>query len=197
MPPSLRLIAVLLLAFTLGGCSLLRLGEDASAGETRDFMTRQELSEGYSLLYSSAGSLRHADKGLYLKVESDALDRVVTDIAAYGAELRGEMERIERDYPAVEIDLEPLPEMEERRRTSARNERLKQFAPLVGLSGPVFERELLLTLSGVLNQTRYLTRALAEGEPEASLSEAMVIQERHIERLYERVVTLLETQHFR
>ena len=64
------------------------------------------------------------------------------------------------------------------------------------MSGPPFERELLLSMSGSLNQLVFMFRVMAEGEPVDSLSEAMVLQERQAQRLYDQVVALLQAEHF-
>ena len=52
---------------------------------------RRMLSEGYSMLYKDAGNLDSSELILYVKVESDAMDKVVTAVADYGKQLEKDL----------------------------------------------------------------------------------------------------------
>ena len=101
---------------------------------------RLMLSEGYSLLYRDASNLDRTELILYAKVESAKVDEMVTAVAALGSDLKGELERIARDYPGVRIDLDPLPEMEKRKRRAIGKDRALYFAPGIGHGGREYER---------------------------------------------------------
>src|SRR6187200_3737686 len=54
---------------------------------------RLMLSEGYSMLYKDASNLDLAELILYVKVESEAVDKIVTAVAEVGGRLKKDLER--------------------------------------------------------------------------------------------------------
>jgi hypothetical protein len=105
---------------------------------------RLMLSEGYSMLYRDASKLDLAELLLYVKVESEAVDKIVTAIAEVGGQLKRDLEKIAKDYPGVRIDLDPLPEMEKRKRSATAKDRARYFAPVIGHGGGEYERTVLI-----------------------------------------------------
>lgn len=172
-------------------------GEDAKQCEQTAAVQRQELNEGYSLLYSSLSTLQTTDKWLYTKVESDRVDQTVTGISDYAGKLHDDLERLGKAYPAIRLDLKPLPEMEQRKRELQSSDYLKSVAPVVGKTGPVFERTLLLTLSGALNQLRYKAQVMAEEESVPELRKTLKTAEQRFADLYEGVVKELNEDYFK
>ncbi|MEO7854025.1 MAG: hypothetical protein ABIR94_17495 [Rubrivivax sp.] len=167
----------------------------AAQGDTaRD---NQMLNEGYSLLYQAVSGLRFSDDLLLVKRESDRVEKVIGGVAALSDKLKADLERIAKNYPAVRIDLEPLPEMEQRKRSAVTKDRLKSYAQLVGLKGEAFERTLLLSTSGALNQTRTLCQVLAELEPQPELKRFLLDAAKSFDDRYEDVVVLLNQVYFK
>lgn len=158
---------------------------------------RRILSEGYSLLYADASKLDLADLILYVKAESDALDELVTEVAESAGVLKKDLERLARDYPGVRIDLDPLPEMEKRKRAAISEDRARDFAPIVGRGGREYERTVLIGLSNAFNHERHLCEVMAEEEPDPGLKKFLLAAEKRYERLYDRAIALLEREHFR
>ncbi len=158
---------------------------------------RLMLSEGYSMLYKDAGSLDLGELILYVKVESDAVDKVVTAVADVGGQLKKDLERIAKDYPGVRIDLDPLPEMEKRKRAAISKDRVRYFAPVVGHGGREYERTVLIGYANGLNHERHLCEVMAEAEPDASLKKFLLETEKRYDGLYERVNALLEKEYFK
>jgi hypothetical protein len=158
---------------------------------------RLMLSEGYSILYRDAGNFDLAKLILYVKSESDAVEKVVKEVAEFGDQLKKDLERIAKDYPGVRIDLDPLPEMEKRKRTAISVGRAKYFAPIVGKGGREYERTVLIGYSNGLNHERHLCKVMAEAEPDAGLKKFLLDTEKRYEVLYERVMTLLENEYFK
>ena len=68
-------------------------------------------------------------------------------MAEFGTKLKGDLERIARDYPGVRIDLDPLPEMEKRKRLAIAKDRALDFAPVIGRGGGEYERTVLIAVS--------------------------------------------------
>jgi len=158
---------------------------------------RRTLSEGYSLLYQEAGALDRSELMLYVKVESDAMDKVVSAIADVGGKMKKDLERIAHDYPGVRIDLDPLPEMEKRKRAAIAKDRTRYFAPVVGHGGREYERTVLLGYSNGLNHERHLCQVMAEAEPDESLKKFLLDAEKRYDGLYDRVNQLLEKEYFK
>jgi len=186
---------IVITVLMVSGCALFGT-QDEGASEQQGEFTRQELNEGYSLLYAAASSLSNTDKAFYVKFESDRVEQVIGGVSDYAGELKSDLERIAKDYPAVKIDLQPLPVMEQRKRASITKDTLKSLAPVVGKSGPAFERKLLLSSSGALSQLQFQTRIMAEAELVESLSKFLMDSEKRFAKLYEDVVVLLNEEYF-
>lgn len=191
----LTLVALVMVAtLVLTGCSE---GDAARTPAVRLSAQRAILSEGYSLLYADAAKLDSVGMVLYVKAESQDFNDLITAVSAYGEELKHDLERIARDYPGVRIDLEPLPEMEKRKRAAIGQDRLLRFAPLAGRSRLEYERTLLGSLAGGLDHERHLCRVMAEEEPDAGLKTFLLASEKRYDALYERVMNLLNREHFK
>jgi hypothetical protein len=132
-----------------------------------------------------------------VKSESDAVEKVVKEIADTAGQMKKDLERIAKDYPGVRIDLDPLPEMEKRKRTAIAKDRAKYFAPVVGHGGREYERTVLMGFSNGLNHERHLCQVLAEAEPDASLKKFLLDAEKRYDNAYDRVNELLEKEYFK
>jgi hypothetical protein len=162
-------------------------------------LSRQRLilSEGYSMLYKDASNVGLAELLLYVKVESEEFDKLVTAISEFGGGLKKDLESIARDYPGVRIDLDPLPEMETRKRFDIGKDRAIYFAPIFGHGGREYERTMLIGFSNALNHERHLCKVMAAEEPDASLKKFLLETEQQFGGLYDRTMDLLEREHFK
>jgi hypothetical protein len=158
---------------------------------------RLMLSEGYSMLYQDASNLDLAQLILYVKVESEAVDKVVAAVAEVGGQLKKDLERIAKDYPGVRIDLDPLPEMEKRKRAALAKDRARYFAPIIGHGGREYERTVLIAYANGINHERHLCQVMAEAEPDASLKKFLLDAEKRYDGLYDRANALLEKEYFK
>lgn len=177
----------------VAGCALT---QKAPAEKTHLNRQRQMLSEGYSLLYNDASHLDLSELILYVKKESEATHDVVTAISDFGRDVRKDLERIAKDYPGVRVDLDPLPEMEKRKRAAIAKDRAKYFAPIVGHGGREYERTVLISFANGLNHERHLCAVMAEAEPDAGLKKFLLDTEKRYDGLYDRVSALLEKEYF-
>jgi|AntDeeMinimDraft_5_1070356.scaffolds.fasta_scaffold01144_5 hypothetical protein len=189
---------LLLTCVAFAGCAALggNAGTDADSKAQRQ-ANRDALNAGYSLLYDSVSSLSDVSKVFYVKVESDDVQRVIGDVSDYAAALQADLERIAKDYPAVKIDLDPLPEIEKRKRASISSDTRQSLAPIVGKTGAAFERKLLLSASGALNQLKFKCQVMAAREPVASLRQVLTDAENRFAALYDEDVKLLNERYFR
>jgi hypothetical protein len=204
---SRRALFIFLLASLAAGCAHMRkdaqqpaANADAEASRAKaPALSKQRLmlSEGYSILYHDAGSFDLSDLILYVKAESDSMKKFVTAVSEMGDQLKKDLERIAKDYPGVRIDLDPLPEMEKRKRAAVGKSRAKEFAPVVGRGGREYERTVLLSFSNGLNHERHLCRVMAEAEPDESLKKFLLETGKRYDALYERLTVLLEAEYFR
>ena len=194
--PLSRTIVSFLLAALVSGCGHLS-GTSPKAKPATAGKQRQMLNEGYSLLYKDAGNLDLAEFILYVKVESESVDQVVHAAAEAGEKLKKDLEHIAATYPAVRIDLDPLPEMEKRKRAAISKDRARYFAPVVGHGGREYERTVLIGYANGFNHERHLCQVMADAEPEESLKKFLLDAEKRYDGLYERVTTLLEKEYFK
>jgi hypothetical protein len=156
-----------------------------------------QLSEGYSKLYAAARKIDLTDLVLYVKSSPPDVDAIVKDAAEFGGELKKDLERIARDYPGVRIDIEVLPEMERRTRVALAKDLARQFAPVVGKGGKEYERTVLIGYAVALEHERYLSRVMAEEEPDAGLKKFLLATEKRYSSLFDRVMALLDKDYFR
>jgi hypothetical protein len=184
-----------LLAGLAAGCAVKPEADRTKA--TDSSKERQALSEGYSMLYKDASSLDLTELILYVKVESDAMDKVVTAVAEAGGQMKKELEQIAKDHPSVKINLDPLPEMEKRKRAAISKDRARYFAPIVGHGGREYERTVLIGYANGMNHERHLCQVMAKAEPDASLKKFLLEAEKRYDGLYDRVTALLDKDYFK
>jgi hypothetical protein len=188
-----RTVFTLLLASLAAGCANLEKGSKATDSSKQ----QRVLNEGYSLLYTDAGKFDFAELILHVKVESQAMHEIVTAVAKVGGQLKKDLERISKDHPAVRIDLDPLPEMEKRKRAAIAKDRALYFAPVVGHGGREYERTVLIGYVNGLNHERHLCQVMADAEPDASLKKFLLAAEKRYDGLYDRVTALLDKDYFK
>jgi len=196
------------LAGFVGGCaevSTARREAEAQPQQSADAQPQQKadaqdqrriLNEGYSIFYSTLDGLSKFDLILLVKSETKSVDEVTTAVTEYADTLKATLERVAKDYPAVNIELDPLPVIEQRTRGGMTNDRILSFAPAVGLTGESFDRRMLQALEGTLNNLRFMAKALADEEPEPSLKQIATTAHTRLEQLYERVLTMLDEKYF-
>jgi hypothetical protein len=191
-----RTVFTFLLASLAAGCASQ---EKVSKRESAPELSQQRLmlSEGYSMLYKDASNLDLAELILYAKAESEAVDKIVKAAAEVGGQLKKDLERIARDYPGVRINLDPMPEMEKRKRAAITKGRAKYFAPIVGKGGREYERTVLIGYANGINHERHLCKVMAEAEPDAGLKKFLLDTEKRYDGLYDRVTALLEKEYFK
>jgi hypothetical protein len=183
------------LAGLVGGCALLQA--DPQPQQKADAQNQRKiLNEGYSLLYSDLDGLSKVDLIFLVKSEAKPVNEVTTTVTEYAAALKGTLDRVAKDYPAVDIALDPLPVMEQRARDAITKDRILSFAPVVGLTGESFDRRMLQVLEGTLNRLRFLAKALADEEPEPSLKQIATTAHNKFEELYRRVLDMLAEKYF-
>jgi hypothetical protein len=157
---------------------------------------RTMLSEGYSKLYASAGKLDLTDLVVYVKSEPANVEAIITAAAAFGGELKKDLERIARDYPGVRIDINVVPEIEKRTRTALAKDLGARFAPVVGRGGREYERTVLIGYAIAMAHERYLSRVMAEEEPDPGLKKFLLATEKRYNSLYDRTIALLDKEYF-
>lgn len=212
----LKVMSVLALALAIGGCTNLKGAKhdtapaqnqacncpkntNAESSQKKSIGVgeqRQILNEGYSLLYSDATKLNLTELILYAKSESEEFANTVKAVAAFADKVKTDLERVEKDYPAVRIDLDPLPVMEKRKRRDIGKDRIIDFAPIVGRGGRDYERTVLISLMNGINHQSHMCKVLAMEEPEASLQKFLSDTEQGYDVFYKRIEALLNKKYF-
>ncbi len=188
------------LAGVVGGCAAASTAPQKAEAQPQQKADAQNqrkiLNEGYSLLYSDVANLSKVDLIFLVKSEAQPVNEVTTAVTEYADALKSTLDRVAKDYPAVNIALDPLPVMEQRARDAITKDRILSFAPLVGLTGESFDRRMLQVLEGTLNRLRFLAKALADEEPEPSLKQIATTAHDRFEQLYQRVLNMLDEKYF-
>ena len=190
------LLAILFASLTAGCAHVAEPRDKTNTKAPKLSKERQVLSEGYSILYEDARTFDASDLVLLVKSESDAMRKLVTSVAEMGDELKKGLQSNAKDYTGVRIDLDPLPEMEKRKRMAVGMTRAKEFAPVVGKSGREYERTVLLSFANGLNHERHLCKVMAEAETDAGLKKFLLETGKKYDAHYEAVMSLLEKEYF-
>jgi hypothetical protein len=156
----------------------------------------KELSYGYGQLYKTASGMKHVKTALHVKVVSRTVTALVEDISNYTEKLTGQLEQLDSDYPALRIDDPGLPELEIKRRKAVVWDQVFLMAPIQGKTGKAFERALLLSQAGVLNNLRFLTQVIKDDEKSNQRKTFLTEAHARLDDLYQRVVDLLEREYF-
>jgi hypothetical protein len=191
----MRFMFTLMLTYLILGCAPATGAEPDSKQAAELDEQRLMLNEGYSLLYLNAGYLDLAGFILYMKVESDEFEGLITAVAEFGGKLEAELERIAKNYPDVHIDLDPLPEMEKRKRRAVGKYYARYFAPGIGHSGHEYEHTVLIGIANKINHERHLCQVMAEEEPDAGLRKFLIDTSHHYDDLYNLVTILLDKEY--
>lgn len=187
------------LASLVGGCAAgsgLQNAEPRPQQQADAQNQRQILNEGYSLLYRDLDDLSKIHLIFLVKSESKPVNELTTAVTEYADALKSTLDRVARDYPAVNIKLDPLPVIEKRTREAMGKDRLLSFAPVVGLTGESFDRRVLQNLEGLLNHVRFTAKALADEEPEPSLKQIATTAHDKLDDLYKRVLDMLREKYY-
>jgi len=171
-----------------------RTAEPAQRADAQN--QRQILNEGYSIFYSTVDDLTKFDLVFLVKSEAKPVHDVTIAVTEYADTLKATLDRVARDYPAIDMKLDPLPVIEQRTRGGMTKDRLVSFAPFVGLKGESFDRRMLQVLEGTLNNLRFMAKALADEEPEPSLKQIATAAHDKFEQLYGQVLNMLDEKYF-
>jgi len=185
-------MCVIGLAVVVAGCN----SDETPTQKAPEQQQRAILNEGASILYNHISNLSKFDLIFLIKSESEPVNAVTEDVTEYASALMTRLEAVAKDYPAVDITLDPVPVIEQRTRGAVTKDRLLSFAPVVGLTGESFDRRMLQSQEGVLNQLRFMAQALADEEPEPSLKQIWTDAHTRFEALYQRVLTLLQDRYY-
>lgn len=186
--PQRRRLLMSALAVLSAGCASQPPPPTSAASDDH-----QLVSEGYSLMYDAASKLKFGDELLLVKIEADPVDEIINDISTYAADLQGQFEELAERDPVVKLDLKLLPAMEVMTRDSVAGERIPD---LLSRSGEDFERLLLLTQSGALNQSRHLARVMMDTDTNPERKTLWKEIQARLDHLYDRTVSLLEQDYF-
>ena len=166
--------------------------------------TKKELSEdqkqrnyGYAIIYNAFDQLQWADTIIGLKINSKPLTEIVKDLEDISKTFQKKFDEIAKDYPDLRYDDTGRPKILEMKNKEQGKDRIKTFLPIVGKTGPDFERNFLLFLSGSLNELHYLSKNLAEMEPNEGLKKFLSEIESETKRVDNRMQKYLNKKFFK
>jgi ribosomal protein L12E/L44/L45/RPP1/RPP2 len=155
-----------------------------------------ELEQGYALLYELVSTLQHINKVFLVKFESDDVQALTDDVSERLTKVTEKLESMAAGNPGFDLENTGTPKFAGETRKAMSLARVKSFAPLVGSTGTDFERTLLLTQAGQLNQARYLSEVLADAEANVDRQRFLMELNGEFDELYGRVDELLEEQYY-
>lgn len=183
---------------TFAAATALLATSAAAGAEAPSSADRQrELNYEYAKLYKAVSGLRLLDELLLVKFESEPVERLVVQIAAFGSRTKGELEELARANPNVRLDDDGRTELSRESSKRQKKDRLRAYAPVTGASGADFERMLLLGQSAALYQLRYRAEVMADAETSEPRRAWLRGVREDLDRLYVETVRLLDREYFR
>jgi hypothetical protein len=157
---------------------------------------RAQLSIGYSLLYQEADGIPKLKWILMFKDKHEEMGQVTHDLVSYYQRLADALQRLSKEFPAVQIDVKAMSEIEAEERKAIGADLAKDLAPLVGKTGVEFEREALLMFYNTLNEQRHLVGVMVGLETDPALRKFLETTKVQLEARYTKVGALLNRRYF-
>jgi hypothetical protein len=193
MVSMLNRLATVAVLLTIVACSQMR---DTKAPIPKSDAPRAQLNIGYSLLYQEADGIPKLKWLLMFKDKSEEMGRVTNELVSYYQHLAETMQRLSKEYPAMRIDVDPMSKIEADERKAIGADLAKDFAPAIGKSGIVFEREALLMFYNGLNEQRHLTGVMIGLETDPGLKKFLETTKVQLDAYYATVEALLIRRYF-
>ena len=193
MVSMLNRLATVAVLLAIAACSQMR---DTKAPTPKSDAPRAQLNIGYSLLYQEADGIPKLKWLLMFKDKSEEMGRVTNELVSYYQHLAETMQRLSKEYPAMRIDVDPMSKIEGDERKAIGTDLAKDFAPAIGKSGIVFEREALLMFYNGLNEQRHLTGVMIGLETDPGLKKFLETTKAQLDAHYATVEALLNRRYF-
>ena len=183
--------AALLLALT---ASAHAFATEQSAPEKTD--ARAQLSIGYTVLYQEADGIPKLKWLLDFKDKTSEMGQLTHDLISYYQQLADSMKKLSKQYPAMRIDAEAMSPIEAEERKAIGADQAKDMSPLVGKTGPAFERETLLMFYDALNEQRHLTAVMVPRETSPNLKKFLESTKAQLDEHHAKVGAILNRRYF-
>src|ERR1700733_11365318 len=183
--------AALLLALTASAPSF---ATEQSAPEKTD--ARAQLSIGYTVLYQEADGIPKLKWLLDFKDKTSEMGQLTHDLISYYQQLADSMKKLSKQYPAMRIDAEAMSPIEAEERKAIGADQAKDMSPLVGKTGPAFERETLLMFYDALNEQRHLAAVMVPRETSPNLKKFLQSTKAQLDEHHAKVGAILNRRYF-
>ena len=183
--------AALLLALT---ASAHAFATEQSAPEKTD--ARAQLSIGYTVLYQEADGIPKLKWLLDFKDKTSEMGQLTHDLISYYQQLADSMKKLSKQYPAMRIDAEAMSPIEAEERKAIGADQAKDMSPLVGKTGPAFERETLLMFYDALNEQRHLAAVMVPRETSPNLKKFLESTRAQLDEHHAKVGAILNRRYF-
>lgn len=175
---------------------LLGPASRSRASEPEKPTMRAQLSIGYSLLHEEADGIPKLGWLLAFKEKTSQMGRLTHEVLGYYRDLADRMETLSKQYPLMRLDAKTMSDIESEERKAIGDDQARDFAPLVGKSGPDFERETLLMLHSALNEQRHLVGVMIAKESVPALHKFLASTKTQLDERYSKVGALLKRRYF-
>lgn len=172
---------------------ILLIGVSAAQAGERSAQQVTVQSQGYALLYQTLNKITNLNKLLYVKIESDPVDALATELNEHASAALEDLEAYAETHPGINLEETGLPKVEQARRSNTSLALLKELATTSGAS---FERLFLLANTNVLNQARHIASALAEVPQDEAGKKLAARLHDTFQADYVQVGKLLDAQYF-
>lgn len=155
------------------------------------------LTNGYSYIKTLLGGITLTDKVLYIRSESDLVDKYITKVAKAGRKIESELKSISEPSKWLVLNNSGQPKFQKMLLNSLTTENITNFLPVVGQSKDIFERTILLNTTGVLDQLNHSTGVLLKVETSKGRLEFLKRVKKDFGDLYLEGSKLLNSKYFK
>jgi len=145
-------------------------------------------NNSYSLLYQLLNEEKDVGKLLIIKRDSRELNRLVKEISTASGKAADQLKQFSEQDGSLALDVIDLPPGEEATRNAIASTKKRE---LLGSSGDVFERALLLTQIQALNYAAHLASVAAENDTNSVRSTWANSLSQEMSGLYSQSIELL------
>jgi hypothetical protein len=191
----MKKITLLLLALFF--VSSLSHAADSKKSKKEEVEDQRQRNYGYAIIYNAFDQLQWTDTIVGLKVDAQQVTDIVKDLEGTSKNFQKRFDELKKDYPALKYDDTGRPKILEMKNKDQAKDRIKTFLPIVGKTGPDFERNFLMFLSGAINELHYLSKNLAEMEPNEGLKKFLGEIQVETKRIDNRMQELLNKKYFK
>lgn len=158
---------------------------------------RDELNYGYAIMYQHINDISGSKFLMKIKKNSEELDKLVDNMTSTLERNKKTLDELKKQYPAIDYEARGQPEVTERVVKGIKWHKATAYLPLVGMSGPEFERDFVIDTKYGIDQIYRISKVLSDREKNEGLKKAMKEISEDNKKVLEQIEYLLNEKYYK